>query len=143
MDFGKMLADALDTQPSRVSWADQNYSAVDLTAAAEAFLAKVREAERAKQRSGMFTIAGYPTVETLRGGGLDGLMVTVDLVAIGVDPYEIRNLVFHRSDEAFLPERWQAVDGGPYKISLVKVEAPATATDEPYTGPVPYMGEVE
>jgi hypothetical protein len=45
MDLGKMLAEALDACPNKVSWADQNYDKADLNAAAEAFLAKVRQTE--------------------------------------------------------------------------------------------------
>lgn len=48
MDLGKMLTEAFDGQ-ARVSWVDYpTETNFDLTAVAEAFLAKVREAEGIK-----------------------------------------------------------------------------------------------
>lgn len=132
MDLGKMLAEALDATPGPNMWARENYEAADLTAAAEAFLAKVREAQG---------VDG----EIVMGHAPDGALVPMRRPLTSKVGNEA--LAFYADPANWKPTGWQGdMDPAPC-VRDAGEKARQTLVPQPWvgdhTGLVPFYGDVE
>jgi hypothetical protein len=139
MDLGKMLAEALDATPGPNMWARDNYEAADLTAAAEAFLAKVREAEDEENRRRH--PRGAVTISPANGG--EAWMMN------GVLSYPSPGAAFDAWMAASEPPKERPTPREVFDDTKARYPnimdrlAESERKDDDHTGPVPFYGDVE